>query len=191
MTEFPAETSPDARARRPGKRLILLRHAKSAWPDGVEDSARPLADRGSRAAPLMGDYLAKRRLTPELVVVSPARRTEDTWSLVRKLLLPETAVSQTEKRIYEASAETLLAVIRETEASVRSLMIIGHNPGLEDLARRLMASREGEHAERLLEKYPTAGLAVFDFDGADWSAIQPGKGRLKAFVTPKSLAKKR
>lgn len=189
MTEVPAETSPLTRAGRPEKRLILLRHAKSAWPDSVEDSARPLADRGRRAAPLMGAYLAKRRLAPDRILVSPARRTEDTWSLVQKLL-PGVAGARTDERIYEASANTLLAVIRETDASIRSLMIIGHNPGLEDLARRLMASREGEHAERLAEKYPTAGLAVFDFDGADWSAIQPGKGRLKAFVTPKSLAKK-
>ncbi|MCV3767525.1 SixA phosphatase family protein [Rhizobium sp. TRM95796] len=189
MTEVPAETSNAAPARRSDKRLILLRHAKSAWPDGVEDRLRPLADRGRRAAPLMGATLAKRRLTPDLVLVSPARRTEDTWSLVRKLL-PETTCSQTEDRIYEASAETLLAVVHETKASIKTLMIIGHNPGLEDLARRLLASREGEHAERLLKKYPTAGLAVFDFEGADWSAVQPGKGRLKAFVTPKSLAGK-
>lgn len=189
MTEVPAETSPARSAGRTTRRLILLRHAKSAWPDGVDDFARPLADRGRRAAPLIGAYLARRRLTPDLVLVSPARRAEDTWSLVRKLL-PETTAHRLEERIYESSAETLLAVIRQTAAATRTLMIIGHNPGLEDLARQLLASREGEHAERLLEKYPTAGLAVFDVDGADWSAVQPGRGRLKAFVTPKSLAKK-
>jgi phosphohistidine phosphatase len=189
MTQVPDETSPARSAGRPCKRLILLRHAKSAWPDGVDDINRPLADRGRRAAPLMGAYLAKRRLAPEVVLVSPARRTQDTWSLIRKLL-PGVVGARTDDRIYEASADTMLAVLRETDASVSSLMIIGHNPGLEDLARLLLASRDGEHAERLLEKYPTAGLAVFDFDAADWAAIQPGKGRLKTFVTPKSLAKK-
>lgn len=189
MTEVPVETRLTSVNGARVRRLILLRHAKSAWPDGVDDIARPLADRGRRAAPLMGAYLAKRRLTPDAVLVSPARRTEDTWSLVRKQL-PGALAARTEARIYETSAEALLAVIRETEATVNTLMIIGHNPGLEDLARQLMASREGEHAERLLEKYPTAGLAVFDFDASDWAAIQPGKGRLKTFVTPKSLAKK-
>jgi phosphohistidine phosphatase len=188
MTEVPAEPS-RIHAGRATKRLILLRHAKSAWPDGVEDISRPLADRGRRAAPLMGAYLTRRRLAQDLVLVSPARRTEDTWALVRKQL-PETTISRLEERIYEADAETLLAVIRDTDAAVRTLMIIGHNPGLEDLARRLMASRDGEHAQRLMEKYPTAGLAMFDIDGADWFAVQPGKARLKAFVTPKSLARK-
>lgn len=189
MTEVPVETRLTSVNGARVRHLILLRHAKSAWPDGVDDIARPLADRGRRAAPLMGAYLAKRRLAPDLVLVSPARRTQDTWSLVRKLL-PETTVARTETRIYGASAETLLAVIREMDATINTLMIIGHNPSLEDLARSLLVSREGEHAERLLEKYPTAGLAVFDFDGADWSAVEPGKGRLKTFVTPKSLAKK-
>jgi len=170
------------------KRLLLLRHAKSAWPEGVEDIARPLADRGRKAAPVMGGYLLKRGLIADLVLMSPARRTQDTWALIRKLF-PASLVAKTEPRIYAAASEALLNLVRETDDAIETLLIIGHNPGFEDLARTLLSKRDGDHAERLMEKYPTAGVAVFDFDLAHWADVSPGKGRLKAFVTPKSLAK--
>jgi phosphohistidine phosphatase len=166
-------------------RLMLLRHAKSARPAGVADLDRPLAQRGRDAAPRMGRYLAEEGLLPDLVVVSAARRTQETWELV------EPHVDATEirfdTRIYEAPASRLLAVVRESASSARSVLMIGHNPGFEDLAKLLVGHGDRYAFARLTQKYPTAGLAVIDFDRENWSEIAPRSGRLDRFVTPKSL----
>jgi phosphohistidine phosphatase len=164
---------------------MLLRHAKSARPAGVADMDRPLAARGRDAAPRMGRYLAEEGLLPDLVVVSAARRTRETWEHV------EPHVDATEirfdARIYEAPASRLLAVVRESPSSARSVLLIGHNPGFEDLAKLLVGHGDRYAFARLTQKYPTAGLAVIDFDRENWSEIAPRSGRLDRFVTPKSL----
>jgi phosphohistidine phosphatase len=164
---------------------MLLRHAKSARPVGVADMDRPLAARGRDAAPRMGRYLAEEGLLPDLVVVSAARRTRETWELV------EPHVDATEirfdARIYEAPASRLLAVVRASPSSARSVLMIGHNPGFEDFAKLLVGHGDRYAFARLTQKYPTAGLAVIDFDRENWSEIAPRSGRLDRFVTPKSL----
>jgi phosphohistidine phosphatase len=164
---------------------MLLRHAKSARPVGVADMDRPLAARGRDAAPRMGRYLAEEGLLPDLVVVSAARRTRETWELV------EPHVDATEirfdARIYEAPASRLLAVVRESPSRVRSVLMIGHNPGFEDFAKLLVGHGDRYAFARLTQKYPTAGLAVIDFDRENWSEIAPRSGKLDRFVTPKSL----
>lgn len=146
---------------------------------------RPLAARGRDAAPRMGRYLAEEGLLPDLVVVSAARRTRETWELV------EPHVDATEirfdARIYEAPASRLLAVVRASPSSARSVLMIGHNPGFEDLAKLLVGHGDRYAFARLTQKYPTAGLAVIDFDRENWSEIAPRSGRLDRFVTPKSL----
>lgn len=146
---------------------------------------RPLAARGRDAAPRMGRYLAEEGLLPDLVVVSAARRTRETWELV------EPHVDATEirfdARIYEAPASRLLAVVRESPSRARSVLMIGHNPGFEDLAKLLVGHGDRYAFARLTQKYPTAGLAVIDFDRENWSEIAPRSGRLDRFVTPKSL----
>src|SRR5689334_20311557 len=113
------------------RRLMLLRHAKSAWPDGVEDHERPLAERGRVAAPLMGRYMAEHGLLPDFAIVSTARRAQETWALVAPALGRDTA-QRDEARIYEARSEAILEVIRETAAGVRTLLVVGHNPGFQD-----------------------------------------------------------
>lgn len=169
------------------RRLILLRHAKSAWPDGVADQKRPLAPRGQKAAPLMGRYMARERLIPDLALVSTARRTQDTWSLIASDL-PKGIDRRDVAAIYEAPPNRLLEVVRDTDAKVRCLMLVGHNPGLQQFALALVGAGEADAIRRLGEKYPTAGLTVFDFSLELWSDLHAGTGTLERFVTPKSLA---
>jgi phosphohistidine phosphatase len=167
------------------RRLMLLRHAKSDWPAGVPDHDRPLNDRGRAAAPLMGRYLADEGLLPDLAVVSSAQRTQETWALVAPALGPVEA--RTEPRVYEAPADRLLAVLREAPDTARTLLLVGHNPGTEDLARRLVGHGDRYAIARLGQKYPTAGLAVIDFEAERWAEIDTRTGRLDRFVTPKTI----
>lgn len=168
------------------KRLMLLRHAKSNWPTGVADRDRPLATRGREAAPVMGRYLAEELLLPDLVLISPAKRTVETWGLVAPML-PERPGTHLEPRIYEAKTERLLHVVQETEPHVRALLMIGHNPGFEDLAALLAGHGDRYAAARMAQKYPTCGLAVLDFAVEDWRDVAARGGRLDRFVTPASI----
>lgn len=168
------------------RRLMLLRHAKSSWPADTADRDRPLATRGREAAPAMGRYLADELLFPDLVLISPARRTQETWELVRPML-PERPATQTEPRIYEAPSGQLLEVVQAVEPTVKTLLMIGHNPGFEELAGRLAGHGDRYAAARLSQKYPTCGLAVLDFDVEDWRDVTSRAGRLDRFVTPASL----
>ncbi|HEV2564317.1 MAG TPA: histidine phosphatase family protein [Microvirga sp.] len=166
-------------------RLLLLRHAKAAWPPGVLDLDRPLAKRGQEAAPVMGTYLKRERLEPDLVIISPARRTQETWERVQPIL--GDVETRRDGRIYEAPVGRLLDVVREVEPGVRTLMLIGHNPGFEELAKLLIGEGDIDGILRLGQKYPTAGLAVIDFPLKSWSEVKQKSGTLERFVTPKSL----
>lgn len=168
------------------KRLILLRHAKSDWPEGVDDHDRPLSDRGKKAAPVVGMYLEKNRLVPDLALVSTARRAQETWARTGRAFKTMPPMRNC-RDIYEAEPTRILDVIRGVSADVRTLLIVGHNPGLEDLAQQLMKDTGGEAGERLREKFPTAAMAVLSFDIADWKDIAIQTGSLDRFVTPKSL----
>lgn len=165
------------------RRLILLRHGKSARPDGTDDLERPLKKRGRKASRRMGRYLAEEGLRPDLALVSPARRTQETWSLAQGPL--GEVPMRSEPRIYEASPDRLLTVIREVEPEVGALLLVGHNPGLEELLR-LVVRRENP-SERAIAKYPTAGLAVIEVPATAWPELSPRSGRLDRFVTPKAL----
>ena len=167
------------------RRLLILRHAKSDWPDGVPDEERPLSPRGRAAAPRMGAYLAREGLAPDLALVSPARRTAETWELVRAALGPVEA--RTDGRLYAASAADLLEVVREAPADAGTVLLVGHNPGVQDLARRLIGEGARDAVARLVAKYPTAALAVVAFSAPDWGSVAPGRGRLARYVTPRDL----
>ena len=168
------------------RRLLLLRHAKSAYPAGAADIDRPLGERGRKAAPLMGAYIAREGLKPEHAMVSPARRTQETWEAVRAEL--DDTPMETVPSIYEASAGRILDAIRSAPAEATSLLVIGHNPGLGDLALRLVGEGPKDLQRELREKFPTAALAVLEFDGDDWSGIGDGTGRLTRDVRPRQLA---
>jgi phosphohistidine phosphatase len=167
------------------RRLMLLRHGKSDWPGAVNDLERPLAKRGKEAVPRVAAHLADEQLFPDLAIVSPARRARETWDLVA-LRLGEVP-ARSEPRIYESPPERLLSVIREIGPEVRSVLLVGHNPGLEELAKLLIGHGDRYAFARIAKKYPTAGLAVLDFAAEDWRDVTPGSGRLDRFVTPKSL----
>jgi phosphohistidine phosphatase len=166
-------------------RLILLRHAKAGWPPGILDVDRPLAKRGQEAALVMGDYLKRERLEPNLAIVSSARRTQETWERVQPIL--GEIEMRPDGRIYEASVGRLLEVVREVKPEIGTLLVIGHNPGFEELARLFIGEGDMDSILRLGQKFPTAGLAVIDFELASWSDVAKKTCRLERFVTPKSL----
>ena len=153
------------------RRLVLIRHAKAA--QGTADRERPLAERGTAAAPAIGRWLAGRRIVPDRVVVSPARRARQTWELAAAGL-PGAAAPVLDERVYDNTVEDLLELIRETVAAVDTLAIVGHNPGIQDLAVALDDGRgdDGARAE-LSGKYRTGGVAVFSV--ADpWAELRAG-----------------
>jgi phosphohistidine phosphatase len=169
-------------------RLMLLRHAKSEKAEpGTRDHERGLNARGQNDAPLIGAYMARHALVPDLVVVSTAERTRETWDRLAAALSARPRVAY-EDRLYNAGAEAILALVRKTEPGVRTLLVIGHNPGLLDVARLLIASGDVEARERLNEGLPTSGLAVIDFAAKTWRKLHPHGGRLERFVSPRSLA---
>ncbi|MBB4186821.1 phosphohistidine phosphatase [Sinorhizobium terangae] len=170
----------------PTRRLLLLRHGKSAWPEGVADHRRPLAGRGRKAAPAIGAFMARQELIPDLALVSTARRAQETWELVANEL-PQKVETRDAVAIYEVTAKAMIDVIREVEPSVEKLMLVGHNPGMVELALLLVGGGDEVALARLRDKFPTAALAVMDFTIEQWSEIAPGTGRLVRFVTPRML----
>lgn len=168
------------------RRLLLLRHAKSAYPEGVADIDRPLGPRGREAAPLMGDYIAREGLRPALALVSPARRTQETWAALRPFL--DGTREETVPSIYEAPSARILDAIRSAPDDVETLMVIGHNPGLGEAALRLVGDGSKALRRDLREKFPTAALAVIAFEASRWEAIGEGAGTLLRYVRPRQLA---
>jgi len=166
---------------------MLLRHAKSSWSEpGASDLERPLNRRGQEAAPRIGAYLARHALIPDRVLCSTARRTRETWELVAAEA-PAAPPPSFVERLYDASARTLLDVFRHAEPEAKSLLVVGHNPGLQEAATQLIASGDLEDRERLREKLPTGGLVVIDFAIEDWSKLHLRSGRLERFVVPRML----
>lgn len=167
------------------RRLILLRHAKSDRPAGVADHDRPLNPRGRRAAPAVGAHLAKNGFRPDLALVSTAARTRETWAAMATALgEPETLWRP---EIYEAPAERILGVIRSAPDAAGTVIVVGHNPGLGDLATGLAGDGPREVRRRLALEFPTAAYAVIDFDADGWAGIAPGRGRLERFVRPRDI----
>jgi phosphohistidine phosphatase len=186
------------------RRLILLRHAKSDWPEGP-DFDRPLAKRGRRDAPRMGRWLREHGFVPDVVICSAARRTQETWALLApELPAPEPDV-RPEPRAYAASALTLRYLIQELPGRYRTALLIAHNPGLAELtaslagpalsavdpALRPAADSGPPHpgpadSVPVSMAFPTAAAAVFELTG-DWTDLWPGTVRLLAFVAPADL----
>ena len=181
-TESSAEVTqlPDRLPRVTTRQLVLVRHAKAG--EGVVDRDRPLANRGVAEAPAIGRWLAARRIAPDRVVVSPARRARQTWELAAAELGP-TAEPVFDDRVYRSTAEDLLEVVRETPSEITTLAIVGHNPGIQDLAI-LLDDERGDDAGRrdLTTKYRTSGVAVFDVTDS-WAEVR--SGTLTSFAVPR------
>lgn len=170
------------------RQLLLLRHAKSSWDDpALTDHARPLNARGREAAAAMRQAMQELGLAPDLVLVSSAKRTLET--LERLEPWDETPLTETRDALYLAAAGQLLGILRDTPETVRSVMMIGHNPGLHELALFLAAN--GNRAkrsvlQRLSAAFPTAALAEFSVAGP-WRELGRGGGDLTRFLTPRDL----
>ncbi len=167
--------------------LTLFRHAKSSWElNGLDDRERPLNARGLVAAPLMGAFMRENRIQPDLVLCSTAVRTRQTLDLAIAEMKPTPKVKH-EDGLYLADPFLLLERLRKTPRTVKHLMIIGHNPGLQILAVELIGDGDPELIRAISDKLPTGGVVVITFDAKSWSDVGPGKGRLAHFATPKLL----
>jgi phosphohistidine phosphatase len=163
---------------------MLLRHAKSDWPD-VPDRDRPLAKRGRRDAPVIGRWLHDQGYLPEFVICSAAARTRQTWDLVAPELGGAPSVTF-EPRAYAASALSLLYLVRELPAACHSVLLIGHNPGVSELASNLIEAPGDDTPGTPGLRFPTAAVAVLEFSG-DWSGLSLAQARLVAYTSPADL----
>lgn len=169
------------------KTLTLLRHAKSGWDDQVpRDFDRPLNARGRRAAVTVGRHLRDTLAAFDHVVASPAVRVVETLEEVASGY-GRTLAPAWDRRIYLASAATLLDVVRELPPGVANALLVGHNPGLEDLVLMLVPDAPEPLRDAVEEKYPTATLAGLELDVADWSDVTIGCARFARFVRPRDL----
>ena len=167
--------------------LHLLRHAKSSWNDAtVPDHDRPLAPRGARAARKIAEYLSSASAHPALVLCSSARRTVETLEALRPAI-DETAEVSLEPQLYGADASEILELLRTVAPQIREVLVIGHNPGLEELAIDLAGDEDGALVDALRTKFPTGALATFDVQ-VDWAGLGPGHSHLTHFVTPRDLS---
>ncbi len=155
----------------------------------LADHERPLAERGRRAAPAMAKRLHDLEMVPDLVFCSDARRTLQTWELVDDAWTAAGSRAAVEVRpeLYLASPRTMLDVVASAPEHVESVMIVAHNPGTHDLARRLCRLDEGEEAEALRTKFPTAAVAIVASDATSWSAFGSGRSQLVRFIRPRDL----
>lgn len=168
--------------------LLLLRHAKSSWDNPkLIDFDRPLNPRGRRDAPRMGVAMRRDGHVPDRVLCSTARRTRDTWALVEPQLSTDARVTYLD-RIYDATPDTLLDVVRNACPDTRTLLLVGHNPGIEMLAMRLIGpGSAAEPVSQVQEKFPTTALAVLRFETDRWDGVAERSGALTTFVRPKDL----
>ncbi len=171
------------------KRLFLLRHAKAQPADGgTEDFDRTLMLSGMQDGAAMARHLRKNSLSVQLILCSASARTTQTVELLLHELVAEIEYRD---NLYLADAARIIAAVRGAPANVSSLMIVGHNPGLEicatQLAREPVRRRERTRYEALEEKFPTCALAILDFDVGRWRDVEPGTGKLVDFVRPKDL----
>ncbi len=168
-------------------RLLLLRHAKSSWSEtGQPDYDRPLNGRGRQAAPAMAAFMAGQALEPGRILCSGAQRAKETLALMLPLLPGDCDICVS-RRLYEADATGYLDAIREYALTAGTVMLIAHNPAMEELAHILAPVGDAPSLRAMKQKYPTTGLAVIDFEEPRWSEIGPGGGRLTAFHTPAGI----
>ena len=170
------------------KNILLLRHAKSAWNTPQQsDHDRPLNDRGERAARAMADHIAAKAPRPGLILCSTAARTRQTLAPLVKSLGSPTPPISLEKQLYLASESELLERLQALSDDIETVLLIGHNEGIGELAVALAGQGPREVLHRLWEKYPTGTLATLGFPQGPWSALAPGTCELAAFVRPRDL----
>jgi phosphohistidine phosphatase len=184
---FPSSPSLNATRRDDAgmrRRLLLVRHAKSAWDDSsLADHDRPLAPRGAKALLRLRDHVARGEHRPELVLCSSSRRTVDTLDGIQAAVAKRARV-EVDEELYLASADILLARLHSIDGDVRCAMFIGHNPGIEDLALLLVGSGNAALREQLAVKFPTGAAATLSFEGS-WAGVRAGAARLEGLFVPR------
>ena len=171
------------------KTLTILRHAKSGWDVQVErDFDRPINKRGARGAELIGQWLKRQKLPVDRIIASPAVRVTETLDIFQPAADLGTLEPHWDRRIYLASAATLIDVIRDTGKDADHLLISGHNPGLEDLILMLVPeSADDELRAKVEEKLPTSALARLELDIDDWHDLDTNSARFTGFIRPRDL----
>jgi len=169
------------------KRLTVLRHAKSSWGDTkLDDFDRPLNDRGRQAARRMGREIKRRTMRFDLVLASTAARVRETLDCVQEKYDFDAPI-RFEPLIYMAAADTLLSIVRDIPDEVSSAMLVGHNPGLEQLLLELTRDdKEGLRAG-VREKYPTGALAAVELPAKKWADVEENSGEVKNLILPREL----
>lgn len=160
-------------------RLLLLRHAKSDWnQSGLRDHDRPLAPRGLRNAPRMGRHLREQGLVPAVALVSTARRARTTAELTLEAAGAAPNVMRLVPELYGSSPDEIVEIVAAEGGDSSPLLVVAHNPGMEDLVARLGGSHE---------HFPTAALAVVSVPGPDWSGFPVARATLDSLVRPREL----
>lgn len=168
-------------------RLLLLRHAKSSTDDPrLADFDRPLGPRGRRASVLVGEHMTHHQLQPDRILCSSARRTRETLAGLLHSLDGECAIVLS-RNLYEPKQGDYVDAIAAGGLGAQTLLVIGHNPAIQETAARLIGSGNADLAAEIATKFPTAGLAVIDFGFAYWRDLKPGSGRIVAFFRPRDL----
>lgn len=164
-----------------------MRHAKSDWGEaGLDDFDRPLNDRGRKTARRIGKELSHRGICFDLVIASPAARVRETIDgLTENLELK--AEIRFEPRMYSASEQTLLEIVRDLPENAHAPLLVGHNPGLQQLVGELTHGDRDERRRRLAEKFPTGALAQLELPARRWSDVAPGSGEIADLLIPKEL----
>ena len=169
------------------KHLTILRHAKSSWNDPhLEDFNRPLNERGWKSARRVGRELEKRGVKFDLVIASPAARVRETIDgLAEKL--PLNVEIRFEPRMYAASEEMLLRIVRDIRESSHAPLLVGHNPGLQQLIVALTHNDPGDLRSCVEEKLPTAALVAIELPAHRWNEVALGTGKITDLLLPKEL----
>jgi phosphohistidine phosphatase len=159
------------------KRLLVLRHAKAELDSATgRDFDRPLAERGWKHGAAVGRAMRERGLSPDAIIASPAKRVAETLAALAEGYGP--LEPDFDQRIYNASPETLLEVVRQADDGVQTLLLVGHNPGLQLLLLDLMRDDDNGYRERIEQGFPTAALAAVDLPASSWVGAESGSGEL-------------
>jgi phosphohistidine phosphatase len=168
------------------RRLLLLRHGKADRHSAGGDRERPLTGRGEDDSRRVGEFLREAGITPDLAVASNARRARQTMDLALRAF-PGHVTHVIENTIYLAEAEHLVDVLRQTPDKAQTLLAVGHNPGFAELAICLAGNGDEKELAHMRSSFPTAALAILDFNSDHWAEVRKGAARLHRFVTPSAL----
>lgn len=167
--------------------LYLLRHAKSSWSDSsLDDFDRPLNARGKATRDILADWFRTHEIRPDLVICSPAKRTRQTLKPIRKIWEPRPEIVY-EPKVYEASVSALKGVLRTAAPKAHSILLVGHNPGLQMLALDLIDGSTDEANRALQGKFPTGAIVRLSAESDDWQHMRGETFKLRDFILPRGL----